>query len=96
MARTLKAVPEGATSPKAPPKNVKEAAEHSERALLVALRTKAAADIDAGVPAHALGTLIKQVRELDRDIRAIDLREQQEAENDASSVEDGDFDASAV
>lgn len=79
------------------PKGIKDAADLSERALLVSLRTHLAAEMDKGaVPAHALASVSAKIREYDREIRALDAREEQEAAADASQVEDGDFDASAV
>jgi hypothetical protein len=87
---------------KAPAKTVTQAIDASERDVLVALRLNIARDIDRGVPTHALAGLSKQLRELDKDIRAIDLRaaEEQEA-NRAGGDEDeqsGDeaFDSEAI
>ena len=80
--------------PPVSPKSVRDAAEHSERALLVALRTKIAADIDAGVPPHTLAPLSRQIREIDREIRALDQRAAEEG--DGAEAEDAAFDASAV
>jgi hypothetical protein len=81
-------------TPKAPG-SLREAAEHSERALLVALRTKIAGDIDKGVPPHTLAPLSKQLRELDRDIRALDVRAKEDAD-DGEDAPDEEFDASAI
>jgi len=96
-AKTLRSVKLGeAAAPNPPPTDVKGAAEHSERALLVALRTRIATDIDNGVPPHTLAPLSRQLREIDREIRLLDARLKQEADDDASEGEDGTFDASAV
>ena len=96
MPRKLSVVADGATAPPAPrPKTIKAAAEMSERSLLVAMRSKVAAEIDGGVPAHALAPLMRQLRDFDKEIRAIDAREAQDRER-GGEVEDGDFDASAV
>lgn len=63
------------------PETVVEAADASERALLVALRRYLAREMDAGkVPAHALASVSAKIREYDREIRALDAREEQEAE----------------
>ncbi len=62
------------------PPTIHAAAEMSERALLVAMRSRVAVEIDGGVPAHALAPLMRQLRETDKDIRALDAREEQEAE----------------
>lgn len=79
----------------APPKDLREAVERPERDLLVAMRRKVAAEVDAGVPAHALSSLMKQLRELDRDIRAMDAREREE-DGKHGVVADQAFDASAI
>ena len=96
MPRTLRAV--GADeNPPASPKTIKAAADVSERALLVALRTHLAAEMDKGaVPAHALAGVSSKIREYDREIRAIDAREREESDAGSDDVEDGEFDASAV
>ena len=93
----LKVVKDGAKRPAAPPKSVKDAAEHSERALLVALRTRIASDIDNGVPPHTLAPLSRQLREIDREIRLLDVRtaEDEEAAG-GGQVPDEALDASAV
>ena len=79
MARKLTVVTDEAPRPaQKPPANIKEAVERSERDLLVAMRRKVASEIDAGVPAHALAPLMRQMRELDKEIRALDAREDQE------------------
>lgn len=71
------------TKPAAPkrkrPATIKAAVEMSERDLLVAMRTKVASEIDAGVPAHALAALMRQLHEFDKAVRSLDAREQQEA-----------------
>lgn len=68
-----------------------------ERAVLVALRSQAAAELDSGrVPAHAIAGLMRQLRDLDREIRALDLRAVEEQRSRDAEVEDGHFDASAV
>ena len=68
-----------------------------ERDLLVMLRAHAATELDSGrVPAHAIGGLMRQLRDLDRDLRALDLRAAQEKEATEAEVEDGRFDSSAV
>ena len=83
MARRLSVVTsettEKQTKPKAPT-TIKQAAETSERDLLVALRSHLAAEMDKGaVPAHALASVSAKIREYDRDIRALDAREHEEA-----------------
>lgn len=97
MARKLTVVTAGTPAPPPkvePPKSIKEAVDRSERDLLVALRRRIAAEMDSGPPAHTLAPMARQLRELDREIRALDAREAQESP--AERVDDGDFDASAV
>jgi hypothetical protein len=62
------------------PVTIKAAVDMSERELLVALRAKAAAEIDSGPPAHTLPRLMQQLRDLDKEIRAIDAREDEHEE----------------
>lgn len=98
MARKLASVPDGAVAEVVPPPTkVKDAADHSERAFLVALRTTIANDIDNGVPPAYLAPLARQVKEIDREIRALDARlaEERNAEHDGPT-EDEAFDASAI
>lgn len=78
--KSLRAVTPGEKAPPAQPKTIGQAADVSERALLVSLRTYLAAEMDKGaVPAHALGGVSAKIREYDREIRAIDSRDDQEA-----------------
>jgi hypothetical protein len=92
----LRAVAEDEKAP-VTPKTIGEAAEASERDLLVSLRTHLAREMDKGaVPAHALASVSAKIREYDRDIRAFDAREEQDGASDGDVVVDGTFDASAV
>ena len=81
--KPLRAVAEGEQAPKkADPKSIGEAADAGERELLVSLRTHLAREMDKGaVPAHALASVSAKIREYDREIRAIDSRDEQEAEH---------------
>lgn len=92
----LRAVKPGETPVKKKPLTIKAAIEESERDLLVAMRDKIAREIDTGVPAAYLAPIMRQLRAVDQDIRALDAREAEEVESRAAEVEDGDFDASAV
>lgn len=99
MTRNLSVVTNATPKPKAKarkPATIKAAAEMSERDLLVTMRTRVATEIDGGVPAHTLAPLMRQLRDLDKEIRALDAREDQGAEVDAAEVEDGTFDAASV
>jgi len=83
-----------------PPKSLVEAVDRSERELLVAMRQKVASELDGGVPGHAFAALMKQLRELDRDIRAMDREEQERRSSTGvaadAPVPDEAFDASAI
>lgn len=89
--------PEPKPEPKKPT-TIKAAVDMSERDLLVALRAKAAAEIDGSPPAHTLPRLMQQLRDLDKEIRAIDAREQEHEEPaHVSGADDEAFDpASAI
>jgi hypothetical protein len=78
MARKLSVVTD-ATPTKAKPATIAAAADADERSLLVALRSHLASEMDKGkVPAHALASVSAKIREYDRDIRALDARDEQE------------------
>lgn len=95
--RGLRAVAEDERPQPKKPTTIAAAIEASERDLLVTLRAKLAADLDAGVPAHTVPQLMKQLRELDKDIRALDAREADEGGSTASEGHVNDtFDASAI
>lgn len=94
--RHLRDATNEAPTPKTPD-TVSEAADASERDLLIALRRHLAREMDAGkVPAHALASVSAKIREYDREIRALDAREEQESERTHATAVDGAFDASAV
>lgn len=96
MTPKLSVVTAGTHTPLPDPKTVKEAVDRSERTLLVTMRATVAATIDSAPPAHTLAPLMRQLREIDKEIRAIDARAQSEGESGDAEVEDGTFDASAV
>ena len=79
-------------------KTVTEAAEKgTTRELLVAMRDRTAVAVEnPNTPARDLAALTKRLLELVREIEALDARANEEAKDDASEVEDGAFDASAV
>jgi hypothetical protein len=78
------------------PETLLAAAEASERDLLVKIRAKIAAEIDGGVPPHTLAPLTRQLRDIDKEIRALDARKEQEGGAGAQPTPDEEFDASAL
>lgn len=92
----LKVATAADAEPKPEPKNLQEAAEASERDLLVMMREKAAREIDNGVPPAYLAPIMRQIRELDREIRLMDEKAQQEAEEDAAAGERRTWDEEAI
>lgn len=86
MPRKLKVVTEADTPPA--PKSLTDAVEMSERALLAMMRSKIASEIDSGVPPHTLAPLSRQLRDIDKEIRVLDLRAKQEADDDSVSPDE--------
>lgn len=84
------------TADRPEPKNLQEAAESSERALLVMMRAKATREIDNGVPPAYLAPIMRQIRDIDREIRLIDEKARQEAEEDAAVAERRTWDPEAI
>ena len=74
--------------PPAAPKTLKDAVDVSERALMVTIRAKIAAEIDAGVPPHTLAPLTRQLRDIDKEIRLLDQRAKEAAEEDDVSADE--------
>ncbi|MFH5879769.1 hypothetical protein [Arthrobacter sp. NA-172] len=81
---------------KDPPKTLVEATELSERDLLVMMRVRVATEIDSGVPAHALAPLMRQLRDLDKELRLHDQSAKQEAIENAGPAADEAWDAEAI
>lgn len=73
--------------------SVRAAADLSERALLVALRDQIAAEIDRGVPAHALAPLSRQLRDIAREIRQLDASGEGDDIGAAAAVPDEEWTA---
>ena len=98
QSKGLRAVKPGEAPARAKPKTVTEAANGgSVRELLTATRDRIAVAVEnPNTPARDLAALTKRLMETVREIEAIDAREKQEADQDASEVQDGEFDASAV
>src|SRR5690554_4611188 len=85
MARDhLRVVDENTTpKPKPVPASIEEALDGSSRDVLAAMRLKLAQKLDAGeVAANAIASSYKELRELDRLIRAADAAEEQEKSDD--------------
>lgn len=102
-ARRLRAAPEPEPSkPKPPskagrPKSLQNAANSSEREMLLALRNKLAKQIDAeSTPAHAVGRLIREFRQIDKDIRELDRRTKQQSSDDDYTDLDTEWDDSSI
>ena len=77
----LQAVGPDTPAPRQTPKTITEALEGSSRDVLAAMRRALAKKLDAGeVSSNAIASAYKELRELDRLIRAADEAEEQEAE----------------
>lgn len=59
------------------------------------MRSHIASEIDSGVPPHTLAPLTRQLRDLDKEIRLLDLKALQEADDDAE-VPDEEWHAESV
>ena len=92
------AVADPKNAPKATPKNITEALDGSSRDVLAAMRRALAKKLDAGeVSSNAIASAYKELRELDRLIRAADEAERVEDESrDRDSRARRSFDASAI
>jgi hypothetical protein len=92
----LRAARPGEKAPKpSAPKNLKEAVLLSERDLLVMMRTKLASEIDSGVPPHTLAPLTRQLRDVDKEIRLLDAKAEQESDDDRARP-DAAWDSTAL
>ena len=70
--------------------SLKAAADAGERDLLVSMRDTISDRIGEGVPAHTLAPLMRQLRAIDQDIRALDVRLEHEAVAAAEESQRGD------
>lgn len=96
MARpNLKTVPAPTTKPGRKIVSVVAALDGTSRDLLVALRLTLAQQIDAGlVSSNSIASSYKELRELDRLIRAADMEQAEIVER--GDDEDENFDASSI
>lgn len=92
----LSVVPPGAKAPNREPKTISEALTGSSRDVLAAMRKALAKKLDDGeVSSNAIASAYKELRELDRLIRSIDARTQEDG-GVGDEAEDAAFDSSAV
>lgn len=98
MSSKLRAVTDADVAPLPKPKatTLKAAAENSERELLVMMRSNISDTIDAGVPAHTLAPLMRQMREIDKEIRTLDARAAQEISAGEQQSVDNSYDPSSI
>jgi hypothetical protein len=100
-AKPLRAVADGETRPKPPPKprrkSVAEAADSgTHRELLVAMRERIARAVqDPECPPRDLASLTRRLQDISKEIDAIDLRAKEEADQDAVS-NDEEWDAETL
>lgn len=87
---------------KSAPRSLRSAVNGDERDVLVVLRSKLAARIDAGaVAAHAFGELVREFRKIDEKIRSIDAAAaaataEQDEDDDEDEDEDTTFDPASL
>lgn len=60
------------------------------------MRAKALSEIDNGVPAAYLAPLMRQVRDIDKEIRSFDLRAKEEGDDADDVASDEAWDAEAL
>jgi len=92
----LQAVGPDTPGPKKTPATITAALEGSSRDVLAAMRRALAKKLDEGeVSSNAIASAYKELRELDRLIRAADAEDEQGV-SDAGSTRRRSFDASAI
>ncbi|BCP15677.1 hypothetical protein [Mycobacterium paraintracellulare] len=102
LASVAKLPSAGKPARKAAPRSLRSAvARGSERDVLVVLRRKLAEQLDAELPSHAVPGVIRQFRDVDAQIRAIDEREAEQAaaqddDDDQDDDEDTTFDPNSL
>ena len=92
----LRAVAEAERAPKPKPATLADAADDSERALLVMMRDKISTEIDGAVPPHTLAPLMRQLRDIDKEIRSLDARAEDGRDSATSTNTCDGYDASAI
>lgn len=93
----LQAVGPDTPVPRKTPKTITEALDGSSRDVLAAMRRALAKKLDDGeVSSNAIASAYKELRELDRLIRAADAEDDAEGVPDAGSARRRSFDASAL
>lgn len=79
------------------PLSVLESGRADEMTQLITLRDLLARELDKGaVPAHALRGVVAEIRDLNRSIRALEVRQDGDDLTEATRTPDAPFDASAV
>ena len=92
MPKPLRAVAAGERAK--PPATIKDAADISERALLLALRDRLAGELDnRDIPAHAIKGIVSELRDVDKTLRLLD---QKTSGSVIAETGDESFDATSV
>jgi len=78
------------------PKTLRDVATSSERELLVVMLEKLTATVDAGVPPHTLAPLARQIRDMRRELAAMDSTDGEDDISDAANTPDEAFNAEAL
>ena len=92
----LSVVPPGAKAPRKTPATITESLSGTSRDVLASMRHALAKKLDAGeVSSNAIASAYKELRELDRLIRAMDAAEDEGASSGRGVVPQA-FDASAI
>lgn len=94
----LRAVAPDEQAPAKPRVTITEAVKDgSRREVLVAMRARVARTLeDPATPAHAIARLVREVSDLDREIRAMDEANEDDDAHEGPSAVDDAFDAAAI